>query len=1075
MAQLEEQQPSPPAIIGCMDRYALNYDVSATMPCDNCCKYTTTEVIIGCMDRLASNYNSSATKSCDDCCRFDTAYNPPILVGYPGEVVPVLPVDTYPYQVNPEGANCLRDVEKYNPTWVISEGASNIYSSGFHQYREDLETITNGTTPPYVPNWGSDGTMAQIWAAFDVLLINKPNSRVFINNWGLTPWIIPLYSETDTLTPNPNRERFISDCSKVGGEMYIYDGTSNTTIPQLEQELKGVEQVRTQTQQDSEDWGVYLDTLEREPTPEEMVETERLTILVDDQNKLIDELGDTMAAEELQPSISNPKNHFMACLCNVVDIIEPVECKTISNNGEVFTISPTTSECVKDGTVFIDFLRGNLNYSGLINPDGSGGVSPTTYFNTFLFTSLGVSVDDAQFIMENFYNYTPAYYPYNGTTLDIINGASRCNNIIKNAFLNGANIWLPLESTRSSDIVHTRECCEDVLGGVYKEGTYNNSVSSFLDSDDNIIRESTTQSAGVCLCNEIKEPCPTLTDGTIEPIVEFFDTSDGTVTSTYLNVSEDCCSNDSLQSNMAGNWTWDSTTKRCILVDEVDGNVCKESTIITISETPINIKDVECVEDTVTITAYIFFEEPGNKCTDGGLVTNSTPLGGDIISLYQNPPTNAEEISRYSNDKNWDVTSGLDGVGGFPQSPVEPTQTTNCCYDTNTPIDGILILQNENNVKIDNPNITYVERFSSIQPNISTSTNISSGFGGWVRLTTVVDISTLTSGVFNIGVEFTQGLFKCCDYNIYFDDINVNCEHAGVREIYNTEKCPGFELRHVIDNKKSWVYNPGTNIMSDSVEDNIIRGNGTLGMNIAQSNPHIIDGGHGAINRVFAPSVDAELPFRDTDYFGFHGVIEKHSKLVLNSKEVKLQFNMCADDDCAINPEFLIDDFGGYVLDDDGGRIIVGPYTPFPNLLQLETFKKTFQGFWVQFMEQFIPATTIFVSGEKWCNSFVCEEIPIEDYCFGVESGSNVISPAPVTETIVEPTNPNPPNVSTQPTQNTGNVGSTGGVGTEGETGTTNTDVIGPVVIGDVRIYSLETLDPEEASSVTYTTIVAST
>lgn len=38
------------------------------------------------------------------------------------------------------------------------------------------------------------------------------------------------------------------------------------------------------------------------------------------------------------------------------------------------------------------------------------------------------------------------------------------------------------------------------------------------------------------------------------------------------------------------------------------------------------------------------------------------------------------------------------------------------------------------------------------------------------------------------------------------------------------------------------------------------------------------------------------------------------------------------------------------------------------DLLQLENYKKTFQGFWVQFVEQFVPATTIFVSGERWCN-----------------------------------------------------------------------------------------------------------
>jgi hypothetical protein len=52
------------------------------------------------------------------------------------------------------------------------------------------------------------------------------------------------------------------------------------------------------------------------------------------------------------------------------------------------------------------------------------------------------------------------------------------------------------------------------------------------------------------------------------------------------------------------------------------------------------------------------------------------------------------------------------------------------------------------------------------------------------------------------------------------------------------------------------------------------------------------------------------------------------------------------------------------------------------NLLQLEEYKKVFQSFWVQFIEQFIPATTIFVSGEKWCNSneLVCPELEECDF-----------------------------------------------------------------------------------------------
>ena len=38
------------------------------------------------------------------------------------------------------------------------------------------------------------------------------------------------------------------------------------------------------------------------------------------------------------------------------------------------------------------------------------------------------------------------------------------------------------------------------------------------------------------------------------------------------------------------------------------------------------------------------------------------------------------------------------------------------------------------------------------------------------------------------------------------------------------------------------------------------------------------------------------------------------------------------------------------------------------SIYDLINYKKNFQSFWVKFIEQFIPATTIFVSGEKWSN-----------------------------------------------------------------------------------------------------------
>lgn len=51
------------------------------------------------------------------------------------------------------------------------------------------------------------------------------------------------------------------------------------------------------------------------------------------------------------------------------------------------------------------------------------------------------------------------------------------------------------------------------------------------------------------------------------------------------------------------------------------------------------------------------------------------------------------------------------------------------------------------------------------------------------------------------------------------------------------------------------------------------------------------------------------------------------------------------------------------------------------SLYDLENYKKQFQSFWIPFMEQFIPATTIWVAGERWCNE-VCTIINPCDYDF---------------------------------------------------------------------------------------------
>lgn len=74
-------------------------------------------------------------------------------------------------------------------------------------------------------------------------------------------------------------------------------------------------------------------------------------------------------------------------------------------------------------------------------------------------------------------------------------------------------------------------------------------------------------------------------------------------------------------------------------------------------------------------------------------------------------------------------------------------------------------------------------------------------------------------------------------------------------------------------------------------------------------------------------------------------------------------------------------------------------------LLQLEGYKKTFQSFWVQFVEQFIPATTIFVSGEKWCNreDEICTQYDECDFDYEFVEGE--------VTTIPNNTIPHPPTI----------------------------------------------------------------
>ncbi len=124
--------------------------------------------------------------------------------------------------------------------------------------------------------------------------------------------------------------------------------------------------------------------------------------------------------------------------------------------------------------------------------------------------------------------------------------------------------------------------------------------------------------------------------------------------------------------------------------------------------------------------------------------------------------------------------------------------------------------------------------------------------------------------------------------------------------------------------------------------------------------------------------------------------------MVLNSKELYLNFNMkkvkpkCPEGYTLLNDQCIRQTSlcpSGFTL---SGQTCVSGTTTTPvtiendfypinlsgcqeelSIYELINYKKNFQNFWVKFIEQFVPATTIFVSGEKWSNreDEICEVI----------------------------------------------------------------------------------------------------
>ena len=479
----------------------------------------------------------------------------------------------------------------------------------------------------------------------------------------------------------------------------------------------------------------------------------------------------------------------------------------------------------------------------------------------------------------------------------------------------------------------------------------------------------------ICLCKPNTDCNITLTTDGVEII---------TVPNTYNNpqyivqfnglpLDEDCCIQ--IASNQSLPWVFENG--QCYAEKPENCN-----TKIQINKEPLDL----CCDGSLNISVWLNITEPNRIC-------EPIPEEEDVVE-----PTPTETVCEIVILEDGSIAEVSDVTTETPQLPPSTPvfEGEPCCYRPSVPI------------------LANIEVEHALVEQITTFNSNTDGFDNWVKLEANItfgpnaafnpcscgcNVNVLNNNLF---IDFTQGMACCCDYDIKFDNVSIICDSQSDKIKVTEPSCIGFDIHRVIDNKKSWVYNPSnpgyTQDPFDVVTNDL--GDDTLLQ------------GYGNINRTFAPSPDADIPWRYTNYWDQSSVLERHSNLVINNKELDMFFDMCAvgTQQC---PDGYILSAGteicysvtcpnGWGLPSSGGTTCYstlamwGPVSattlttdanPFAcktklNLIELESYKKTFQGFWIQFVEQFVPATTIWVSGERWCNSVenICTEIEECDY-----------------------------------------------------------------------------------------------
>ena len=806
--------------------------------------------VLGCTDRFANNYNPKANISCDtpkyinvECCKYDKVKNP--ISALISEVKFLDEPNGRPTQYLDDPIDVPTPTGGGSYPYDISTTNSSCYLEGFSS--NDFQVRLKGLYVDYqsvggAPNWGVEGSVNDLVDAFTIISGLKPDYGVYYNTPDFIPWVIPTYTNYTPLTTNQeNINRLKSDCKRVGGEFFSYQpNTKSSELDdkvRLETEVKELESLEDDIKKTKGE----LDNLEKRVAEKQKGDGKVSSNDSDAISKVREKLKDLNkskgSTEDLISSVEAKAK-------------EAKESKSVSYVGSFKACLCQESDNIDDD-----------DDDDIIIGDDDGDDD-----------DIDIDIDDDD---------------DDDIDIDIDDDDDDDDIIIGDD-----------DGDDDDDIIIGDDDGDgdgdddDIIIGDDGTGGNGGGTGGTGGTGGNGGTGGTGGNGGGTGKSE-KNECPKLSNlkvGTREGEVrnEKGEWEVGKIPYIVNPVSEDCCNNTSLGVTGNGRWSWSGSD--CIYSEEPSSTSCDTNSIITISETPINLKGTECSGGVITLSTYIYFEEPGNQCTDGVLFDSldNTDIDEEYIDLYNNQPENSEEISLFS--------EGVDGsVVSYRFNPTtEQSQDKSCCYDTSNPIDGRLIVQDKNNNKVGSTSIEYIDTFNSTVTDLNLNTSNGQGFNQWVKLTTVVKLNSLNLDTIKLGVEFTDGLFKCCNYNVFFDDIQVNCEQTLGRELTYEEGCVGFELsKPIIDNKKSWVYNPGLSGMTDNVYDNMVRDNGVKGMNIQDSRIVSI-GGHGDVNRVFAPSVDADLEFRDTDYYNFHSVVEKHSKLVLNSKELTLQFNMCA-------------------------------------------------------------------------------------------------------------------------------------------------------------------------------------